>query len=597
MRPHDQPAEGSRPSRSTEGLNWVGFLGHRPYRPPDLEPNPHVNKTAFRLGLGSSSCNMSSGEDRSHLGDFMNRILFLSIVASAAAAGALASRVVLIDPAVNLQAATPGVQQVGHINVSGKVVSGALSVANSGSNAQVIVGNATSTTGANYAGLFRTDSSAGTGLRGVASSTSGNANGGTFQTASPAGAGVRGYASSPTGTGYGVYGYAASPSGFAGYFQGPLKVTGTLFGNGSGLTGVNAELLGGVSSAQVVRLQSSPGSAQTGLIRVESNVASPNAVMKLVNTHPTNGSALWCETPGTNGVGVYSINTATTGYAYGGLFRSASPDGRAVFGENTATTGLALGGRFGSASTSARAVYATASADTGGTHGVHGEVFSSEGSGVFGTSNAVGGGYAVYGQSLASVGGYGVFGSTSGFGGFGVYALGKLGASGTKSFRIDHPLDPENKYLLHYAAEGPEPRNVYQGSVVTDASGYAWVMLPDYYVAINRDPLFQLTVVDKSEDFVQAKVIEEVQGNRFRIRTSKANVKVCWRVDAVRNDLWVRKHGAPVEEDKVGAERGTYQHPDLYDLGPERGMSWVPAGDRRQPMPPVSRSARFSRSR
>ena len=36
-----------------------------------------------------------------------------------------------------------------------------------------------------------------------------------------------------------------------------------------------------------------------------------------------------------------------------------------------------------------------------------------------------------------------------------------MAGSGVKAFRIDHPLDPENKYLLHYCAEGPEPLNVY----------------------------------------------------------------------------------------------------------------------------------------
>src|SRR5438128_6194715 len=99
-----------------------------------------------------------------------------------------------------------------------------------------------------------------------------------------------------------------------------------------------------------------------------------------------------------------------------------------------------------------------------------------------------------------------------------VYGVGNFGATGNKSFRIDHPLDPLNKYLLHYCAEGPEPRNVYQGSVVTDSDGFAWIDLPNYYTEINRDPLYQLTVVDRSDDFVHAKVAQEIRGNRFQIR-------------------------------------------------------------------------------
>ncbi len=149
------------------------------------------------------------------------------------------------------------------------------------------------------------------------------------------------------------------------------------------------------------------------------DVPSPNAVFKLTNTNPINGSALWCESNGTNGIGVYSNNTATTGFAYAGLFQSASPDGRAVFGSNSATTGAALGGRFGSASTSGTAVYATASSPTGNTNGgVFESVSSTGGIGVyghathFGASNTT---YGVYGQSDSGgfVGGIGVFGYAS----------------------------------------------------------------------------------------------------------------------------------------------------------------------------------------
>src|SRR6185369_2591920 len=80
--------------------------------------------------------------------------------------------------------------------------------------------------------------------------------------------------------------------------------------------------------------------------------------------------------------------------------------------------------------------------------------------------------------------GYGVYG-TGGL--YGVFSNGNLSASGTKSFRMDHPSDPENKYLLHYCAEGPEPLNLYTGTVTTDAKGEAWVQLPAYCEAINKD--------------------------------------------------------------------------------------------------------------
>jgi hypothetical protein len=194
--------------------------------------------------------------------------------------------------------------------------------------------------------------------------------------------------------------------------------------------------------------------------------------------------------------------------------------------------------------------------------------------GVYGQSDNDFGGHGVHGVATAVIGGYGVYGQAGGVNGYGVYASGNLGASGTKAFRIDHPSDPQNKYLLHYCSEGPEPQNVYNGTVRTDASGFARVELPDYFEEINRDFRYQLTVVDDSDDFVMAKVTREIAGNEFQVRTSQPHVKVCWEVKAVRNDLYVRIAGAPVEVEKSEGERGKYQHPELYGQPPEMGINY-----------------------
>jgi len=223
---------------------------------------------------------------------------------------------------------------------------------------------------------------------------------------------------------------------------------------------------------------------------------------------------------------------------------------------------------------------------------------SSFGSGVYGWNNSVGGSastYGVVGEANGDVGRgvYGVATSTSGIAygvkgdadsnGYGVYAGGNLGASGFKSFRIDHPLDPENRYLLHYSAEGPEPLNVYSGNITTDAQGIAWVTLPDWFEEINRDFRYLLTVVDDGDvnDFVQAKIVQKIRGNRFSIKTSRPHVEVSWEVKGVRNDLWVRAHGAPVEAEKLGAERGTYQHPELYGKPKDMGLDYGARSEQR----------------
>lgn len=172
-------------------------------------------------------------------------------------------------------------------------------------------------------------------------------------------------------------------------------------------------------------------------------------------------------------------------------------------------------------------------------------------------------------QAVSS--GYGVYGRHFTANGYAVFAEGKTGATGTKSFVIDHPFDPTNKTLSHYCTEGPEPLNVYRGKVVTDSKGEAWVTLPDYFDEINIDPTVQLTVSDPSSDFVMAKVARDVADRKFMIRTSKPGAKVFWRVEARRNDRWVKTYGAPVEAVKPELVRGTYMRPELY--GKPQSMS------------------------
>jgi len=44
---------------------------------------------------------------------------------------------------------------------------------------------------------------------------------------------------------------------------------------------------------------------------------------------------------------------------------------------------------------------------------------------------------------------------------------------GGGSFKIDHPLDPANKFLYHSFVESPDMKNVYDGVVTLDAKGEA----------------------------------------------------------------------------------------------------------------------------
>lgn len=129
------------------------------------------------------------------------------------------------------------------------------------------------------------------------------------------------------------------------------------------------------------------------------------------------------------------------------------------------------------------------------------------------------------------------------------------------NFKIDHPQDPENKYLVHTAMESPDMKNLYDGIIVTDNNGFATVELPGYFEALNKDFRYQLTVIGT---FAQAIIKEKITGNRFVIQTSEPNVEVSWQVTGVRKDPYAEANRTIPEIEKEGHEKGKYLHPHLY---------------------------------
>lgn len=236
------------------------------------------------------------------------------------------------------------------------------------------------------------------------------------------------------------------------------------------------------------------------------------------------------------------------------------------------------------------------------------------GAGILGYSLVPGNGEGVFGQSITgravrglSQSGIGVAGDsptgygTSGTGGnIGVYAHNISGISGRDaylatpvlsadfygdvvvhgslakaggSFRIDHPLDPENKYLSHSFVESPDMMNIYNGIATLDGNGEAVVILPEWFETLNRDFRYQLTAVGAPGPglYISSKVRE----NRFRIAGGSPGMEVSWEVTGIRQDPWANAHRIPVEQDKSADERGRYEHPELYgqpaELSIQRG--------------------------
>lgn len=134
-------------------------------------------------------------------------------------------------------------------------------------------------------------------------------------------------------------------------------------------------------------------------------------------------------------------------------------------------------------------------------------------------------------------------------------------AAGVKHLKIDHPLDPANKYLSHTSVESSDMMNIYNGNAVLDDKGEAIVQLQDWFEALNRDFRYQLTSIGK---FQQVYIAQEISGNRFKIAGGKPHGRVSWQVTGVRHDPYANAHRVPVEEEKKGPDRGTYLHPELF---------------------------------
>jgi len=89
----------------------------------------------------------------------------------------------------------------------------------------------------------------------------------------------------------------------------------------------------------------------------------------------------------------------------------------------------------------------------------------------------------------------GLGGFTSAYFSNDVTIIGNLQTAGSKNFRIDHPLDPTNKYLIHAAIESSEVLNQYSGNLVLDGKGEGLVEFPKWFAVINEDFRYQLTAI------------------------------------------------------------------------------------------------------
>jgi hypothetical protein len=455
----------------------------------------------------------------------------------------------------------------------------------------------------------------GIGVIGQSTATSGSATGVFGQSASTNGTGVVGIAAAKSGAVYGVGGYASSTGQFSAGLNGLESAkTGQVYGvigqanstttNSAGVNGIeNATtgvvwgVVGGTNSttAGAAGVNGFEGAATgavygvAGSTNSTTNFAAGISGYEGATTGQVYGVSGSTNSTTNGAAGVIGSDNATSGQVFGvfGYTNSATNFATGVVGNANATTGQVTGLAGNSASTSGTGVFGNATATTGATQGVFGQTASPTGHGtsgyasatsgpaigVVGLTNSPGGAGGQFvnlggGTSLVLIGAganyaqvFTVDASGNGFFAGNLNVKGKL-TKGSGSFKIDHPGDPANKYLSHSFVESPDMMNVYNGVVVLDAHGSAWVTLPDYFEALNRDFRYQLTAVGVPGPNLY--IAKKVSGDRFKIAGGKPHGEVSWQVTGIRQDAYANAYRIPVEEDKPTAEQGYYLHPEVF---------------------------------
>ena len=116
--------------------------------------------------------------------------------------------------------------------------------------------------------------------------------------------------------------------------------------------------------------------------------------------------------------------------------------------------------------------------------------------------------------AVVAFGGVGAIGSVGVLGRATVAGSPKV-SGGSKQFVIDHPLDPENRYLHHAAVEAPALKTFYDGTVTIDETGQARVTLPAWFSALNSDLCYSLTSLGGPAPDLH--VAQEFDGEGFTI--------------------------------------------------------------------------------
>jgi hypothetical protein len=287
-----------------------------------------------------------------------------------------------------------------------------------------------------------------------------------------------------------------------------------------------------------------------------------SSLVGVVGKSTGNHYGVWGESSGTatDADGIHAVSDGSEGYGLSAV--NLSDGGTAMSAHGGSGPGSSFGGvglesQGGDEANGFGGVGVIGYGGNGGAGGGWGAEF------LGGSGNGHDAGIGVYAQ--AGSGNNPVAGEFAGD----VEVLGHLSkASG--SFKIDHPLDPANKYLYHSFVESPDMMNIYNGLASLDSEGEAWITLPGYFEALNQDFRYQLTAIGAPGPNLY--IAQEISSNRFKIAGGSPGAKVSWQVTGIRHDAWANAHRMLVEPEKPEYEKGFYLHPELFGAPPDKGL-------------------------
>ncbi|NVO02165.1 MAG: collagen-like protein [Bacteroidetes bacterium] len=366
---------------------------------------------------------------------------------------------------------------------------------------------------------------------------------------------------SGTGSGYTIFSLANSLSS---------STSSAIVGRNDGLgTAAQFSVINSLQNKEVVSISSNSANLGNGLLVTNSNATNTGSAIFATNNGNGKAATFQNTQVGNNSPTIYAsgVGNGKVGFFKNTAGNSTSPVIHAsqafTNGNQTAPAVLGEGGIIGGSF--------SANKTGDGGYGIFGQYngggdFNSSGVlGITNTNNTI----------ISGNIGSGVMGIATNPTSWGLFSVGKFAATGTKSFMIDHPLDPENKFLFHFSIESNEVLNMYRGTVVLDSKGEAIVELPNYFESININYSYNLTPIGAP---VNLYIKEEIKGGKFSIAGGNNGMKICWVVYAERNDEFVKQNPdvRQVEVNKSQSQKGKYLMPSLYKQSNDKGIFQYP---------------------